>query len=170
MKKVLIVLSFWLLFLSGSFSAEDFTVEKLGKILYQINNPTSAQLWYNTKKEAIWYFCINMQAYSDNILDATTFDPSKSIFLRLLCKESWLYDWQFASDIQLNPTFTKQLQGISKGKLKWIFTNCKIQGYNLVKDSLNDINFACVSKKIFDAIASDITNLMSAKAYGYSKW
>jgi len=124
-----------------------------------------------TKKISVWYFCYIISTYKDDIYSYSfqNFDPTKSIFLKLLCKETWIYNNRnYIENIELNQNFIENLKQIWEGKINWIFSNCKLKWYNLIPDSLNNVNFACISKKIFDLVAEDTINLMSMKAYWYS--
>ena len=148
MKKL--ILLFWGLFFISNIclSLEDKLGNFLWNKLWQINqnNPWKDFKKFilsnnkkTTKKIAVWYFCYILDTYKNNIYTWSfgNFDPSKSIFLRLLCKETWIYNnWQFAQKIKLNPTFINQIKQIWKWNLRGPFSECKLQWYNTIPNSL----------------------------------
>ena len=178
MKKNIFILLIIFTF-SISYSIEEFW-QYVWKTLFEINmwswknfDSFKNNFWWDnlqfTKKMMLQYFCYTMDKKADKIkkLSEKNFDPKKSIFLRYLCNETSLYkEWIFAQNIQLNNFFQSYVKNIIENS-KSKNNECHISWYNTIKWSLNNINFACVSKRIFDAVASDITNLMSAKSYWF---
>ena len=46
-----------------------------------------------------------------------------------------------------------------------IDSNCHLKGINTIEGSFNNINFACVAKKIFTPLANDLSNLLTLSSY-----
>ena len=158
MKKKLVFLLVSTLSLTTNVFAGNNIWEKLYKVFETKENIT--------KKDLVINFC-DVLANNPKI---NSFDASKSIFLKSLCNKTNLYtDKDFAESIEINSSFEKYLNLSNKNLHNNPITkSCTLDWYNMIKWSLNHIDFSCVSEQIFDNLASDILNIISAKAYWFN--
>lgn len=134
-------------------------------------------LWYNfdnnkniTKKEIVANFCKE----SVNIDKTTFIDSSKSVFLKILCDSTKIYDdkenFYSIDESKLKTEYYDNLvDNVEKNKLtKWILSECSLAYWIPINDSsLNNVDFTCVAKDIFDNLADDYINLATYIAYGW---
>ncbi len=127
-----------------------------------------------TKKIVIKNFCSIIDATRDQIYFYTTyqFDPKKSIFLKLLCNTTGIYNEEnFAKNIKINSYLKKYLNlqnnsdNILNKNTASIKKDCYTPWINTLEWSLNNLDLACVARKIFNLLANDITNIAILKAY-----
>lgn len=103
------------------------------------------------------------------------FEPKKSLFLQVLCEKTWINDWwKFESKIKLKEKWVKFYEKLKEDSAKgsrlwirsWIFGKCRIQNWvNTDDESLNNVDFACVTSDIFDKLANDFINIATYFAY-----
>jgi len=170
MKKKFAFFTLWVAIFLTVWNNLAYDSHYVGEILRWINNVSEKEKL--TKKYMVNFFCETLSTHSPEIVEATTFDPQKSIFLRLLCNETWIYpEWKFAQNFQIKSSFEKSLQNIWKEQflIESIDSNCHLDGINTIEGSFNNINFACVAKKIFTPLANDLSNLLTLVSYWFFK-
>lgn len=106
------------------------------------------------------------------------FETKKSLFLQVLCDSTWIWEsWDFDSKIQLKWKWVKFYTKLVPDSRKkhwagsWIFSQCEIKDWiNTDRDSMNNVDFACVAWDIFRKLANDYVNVATYFAYGWFKW
>ena len=131
----------------------------------------STSLYSGTKNNLNKYnlvktFCNNVNKY-----DNGEFNSKDSLFLTILCTKTWIEtDYSSNTDISLkeNPLkdYEKLFENAKEDKNKWIYAKCKINWwYTTDPESLNNINFSCVSSSAFNELVNDYLNIATYVAY-----
>ena len=168
-----IVLVFILFFLGTSFSYNDICVGKncLWEKLYEWIEHWLKWEWENaeaiTKKDIVENFCKTMYQFP-NLPDKskTSFKTNESIFLKVLCSSIWVDKW--SPKFELNENNLKLYNNmIEKAKWKKATWKCINDDWvNTNKESLNNFDFVCFSKSIFNDIWSDFSDMWTFVAFG----
>jgi len=155
-----------------SFSLNDVCVENkcLWKELFKWVKFWLKWEWENvetiTKRKIIENFCKTIYKFNklpDN--SKTSFVVKDSIFLKVLCSSIWIDIWKAKTEIKYHKL--SYYNEVIESATKWNPLICKIDNWiNTNKDSLNNIDFTCFTKDIFDNIENDLINIATFVAYG----
>jgi hypothetical protein len=140
--------------------------------------------WLYWRRLLVYNFCENMWNISE-VLDYTFVDTNNSFFLYSLCNATWIYTvrtfWEWLNwkwlNVKITSYFKQLIDDAEKNKklkmsanMDRIFYLCWItDGYLLHKSSLNNVDFVCVARYIFDKLASDYVNIALFFAYWWWK-
>ena len=125
------------------------------------------------REEVVKNFCYKMSSYKRVLNNLDFINAKNSVFLRILCNETWIYtSKQFAKNVKIRKNVKKYYKNLKKDAQKnsfinfWLFWKCKnTDGIVVNPGWLNNVNFVCVANDIWNKLAEDEINLWTYIAY-----
>ncbi len=166
MKKIFfLILSIFYIFSTSFSNNVDLLTERLYWIFSDKNNENFKTL---NKHNIVKSFCDNV---SINSIYDWWFSVNKSLFLKILCNNTWINtNYSTSYDFLLKKDSLDVYKSLSDNSKKnsnnWIFGKCKVDVWYITStDSLNNVNFVCVADSIFNELANDYLNIATYFAY-----